>query len=160
MQRSFEVIAGTEPARALGFASVTSSMDVPRLYVVCQKRKWRLIIVAASVLGFIVITVAISRLKPVAMSVDRVLVWIDAVKRGLMLRQVRGLGTFVSEDIRWIAAAKDGWVEKIVVRPGVYVELDTLIVELSSLDLEQAARDAELQEKGADAELTTFRATL
>ena len=160
MQRSFEVIAGAEPARAPGFTPVTSSMDVPRPDVARRKKKRRLIIAAASVLGLIVITVVISRLKPAAMSVDRASVWIDTVKRGPMLRQVRGLGTLVPEDIRWIAAAKDGRVEKIVVRPGAHVEPDTLIVELSSPDLQQAARDAELQEKGADAELTTLRATL
>ena len=160
MQRSFEVIAGTEPARPPGFTPITSSMDVPRPDVARKKKKRRLIIAAASVLGLIVITVAISRLKPAAMSVDRASVWIDTVKRGPMLRQVRGLGTLVPEDIRWIAAAKDGRVEKIVVRPGAHIEPDTLIVELSSPDLEQAARDAELKEKGADAELTTLRATL
>jgi HlyD family secretion protein len=160
MQRSFEVIAGTEPARAPGFTPVTSSMDVPRPHVARQKRKRRLIIAAASVLGIILITVIISRLKPAAMSVDRASVWVDTVKRGPMLRQVRGLGTLVPEDIRWIAAAKDGRVEKIVVRPGAHVEPDTLLVELSSPDLQQAARDAELQEKGAEAELTTLRATL
>jgi HlyD family secretion protein len=160
MQRSFEVIAGTEPARAPGFAPVTSSMDVPRPHVARQKRKRRLIIAAASVLGIILITVVVSRLKPAAMSVDRAAVWVDTVKRGPMLRQVRGLGTLVPEDIRWIAAAKDGRVEKIVVRPGAHVEPDTLLVELSSPDLQQAARDAELKEKAAEAELTTLRATL
>ena len=160
MQRSFEVIAGTEPARAPGFTPVTSSMDVPRPHVARQKRKRRLIIAAASVLGIILITVVVSRLKPAAMSVDRAAVWVDTVKRGPMLRQVRGLGTLVPEDIRWIAAAKDGRVEKIVVRPGAHIEPDTLLVELSSPDLQQAARDAELQEKAAEAELTTLRATL
>jgi HlyD family secretion protein len=160
MQRSFEVIAGTEPVRAPGFTPVTSSMDVPRPHVARQKRKRRLIIAAASVLGIILITVVVSRLKPAAMSVDRAAVWVDTVKRGPMLRQVRGLGTLVPEDIRWIAAAKDGRVEKIVVRPGAHIEPDTLLVELSSPDLQQAARDAELQEKGAEAELTTLRATL
>jgi HlyD family secretion protein len=73
---------------------------------------------------------------------------------------VRGLGTLVPEDIRWIAASKEGRVEKIVVRPGAHIEPDTLLLELSSPELEQAARDAELQEKGAEAELTTLRATL
>jgi HlyD family secretion protein len=160
MQRSFEVIAGTEPVRAPGFTPVTSSMDVPRPHVARQKRKRRLIIAAASVLGIILITVVVSRLKPAAMSVDRAAVWVDTVKRGPMLRQVRGLGTLVPEDIRWIAAAKDGRVEKIVVRPGAHIEPDTLLVELSSPDLQQAARDAELQEKAAEAELTTLRATL
>jgi HlyD family secretion protein len=160
MQRSFEVIAGTEPARAPGFTPVISSMDVPRPHIARQKRKRRLIIAAASVLGIILITVVVSRLKPAAMSVDRAAVWVDTVKRGPMLRQVRGLGTLVPEDIRWIAAAKDGRVEKIVVRPGAHIEPDTLLVELSSPDLQQAARDAELQEKAAEAELTTLQATL
>src|SRR4030095_6391333 len=113
MQRSFEVIAGTEPVRRAGFTPVISSMDAPRPHVARQKRKRRLIIAAASALGIILITVIVSRLKPAAMSVDRAAVWVDTVKRGPMLRQVRGLGTLVPEDIRWIAAAKDGRVEKI-----------------------------------------------
>src|SRR5947207_972288 len=129
MQRSFEVIGGTEPARAPGFTPVTSSMDVPRPDVARKKRKRRFIIIGASVFGLIVISIVISRLKPAAMSVDRASVWIDTVKRGPMLRQVRGLGTFVPEDIRWIAASKEGRVETIVVRPGAHIEPDTLIVD-------------------------------
>ncbi len=162
MQRSFEVIGGggAEATRPSGFTPVTSSMDVPRPDVARKKKKRRLIIGGASVLALILITAAVSRLKPAAMSVDRAAVWIDTVKRGPMLRQVRGLGTLVPEDIRWIAAAKDGRVEKIVVRPGAHIEPDTLIVELSSPDLQQAALDAELKAKGAEAELTTLRATL
>ena len=160
MQRSFEVIGGNEPARTPGFTPVTSSMDVPRPHVARQKRKRRLIIIGASVLGIALIWILVARLKPAAMSVDRASVWVDTVKRGPMLRQVRGLGTLVPEDIRWIAAAKDGRVEKIVVRPGAHVEPDTLLVELTSPELEQTARDAQLQEKGAEAELTTLRATL
>jgi HlyD family secretion protein len=99
-------------------------------------------------------------LKPAAVSVDRAAVWVDTVKRGPMLRQVRGLGTLVPEDIRWIAASKEGRVEKIIVRPGATVQPDTVILELSSPDLEQLALDAESQAKTAEAELTTLRATL
>ena len=77
-----------------------------------------------------------------------------------MLRQVRGLGTLVPEDIRWIATNKEGRVEKIIVRPGAKVEPDTVILELSSPDLEQAALDAKSQATTAEAELTTLRATL
>lgn len=161
MQRSFEVIGGgTEPARTPGFTPVTSSMDVPRPDVARKKKKRRLIIAGASVLGLILITVAISRLKPAAVSVDRAAVWVDTVKRGPMLRQVRGLGTLVPEDIRWIATNKEGRVEKIIVRPGAKVEPDTVILELSSPDLEQAALDAKSQATTAEAELTTLRATL
>jgi len=161
MQRSFEVISGhAEPVRPSGFTSATSSMDVARPDLARKKRKRRLMIIGGSVLALVVIGVVISRLKPAAISVDRASVWVDTVKRGPMLRQVRGLGTLVPEDIRWIAASKEGRVEKIIVRPGAQVKPDTLILELSSPDLEQAALDAESQYKAAEAELTTLRATL
>ncbi|HEY1581949.1 MAG TPA: HlyD family efflux transporter periplasmic adaptor subunit [Chthoniobacterales bacterium] len=162
MQRSFEVIGGgtPAPARAPGFTPATSSMDVPRPDVARKKKKRRLIIGGASLLGIILISVIVARLKPAAISVDRASVWIDTVKRGPMLRQVRGLGTLVPEDIRWIAASKEGRVEKIIVRPGAHVQPDTVILELSSPDLEQAALDAESQAKAGEAELTTLRATL
>jgi HlyD family secretion protein len=135
-------------------------MDVPRPHVAKQKRKRRIIIIAASVFGLILVTFALSRLKPAVPSVDRSTVWIDTVKRGPMVRQVRGLGTLVPQEIRWIAANTEGRVEKILIRPGAHVEPDTIILELTSPELEQAARDAELQYKGAEAELTTLRATL
>ena len=161
MQRSFEVISGrAEPARPSGFTSATSSMDVARPDLARKKRKRRLIIIGASVLALVIIGVVISRLKPAAIGVDRASVWVDTVKRGPMLRQVRGLGTLVPEDIRWIAASKEGRVEKIIVRPGAKVQPDTLILELSSPDLEQAALDAQSLYKAAEAELTTLRATL
>jgi len=161
MQRSFEVISGrAEPARPSGFTSATSSMDVARPDLARKKRKRRLIIIGASALALVVIGVVISRLKPAAISVDRASVWVDTVKRGPMLRQVRGLGTLVPEDIRWIATSKEGRVEKIIVRPGAKVQPDTLILELSSPDLEQAALDAQSLYKAAEAELTTLRATL
>ena len=146
--------------RPAGFTPSTTTMDVPRPHIARQKRKRRILIISAAALGLIVITVAISRLKPAVPSIDRSSVWIDTVKRGPMVRQVRGLGTLVPEEIRWIAANTEGRVEKIVVRPGARVEPDTVLLELTSPELEQAARDAELQAKGAEAELTTLRATL
>jgi HlyD family secretion protein len=146
--------------RPAGFTPNLSSMDVPREGVAAKKRKRRIIIIAASALGLILATIAISRLKPAVPSVDRSTVWIDTVKRGPLVRQVRGLGTLVPEDIRWIAAATEGRVEKIIVWPGTQVEPDTVILELSSPELEQTAHDAELQATAAEAELTTLRATL
>ncbi len=160
MQQSFEVIGGTKPARAPGFTAVTSSMDVPRPDVARKKKKKRLIIGGVSVLALILVSVLVSRLKPAAVSVDRAAVWVDTVKRGPMLRQVRGLGTLVPEDIRWIATSKEGRVEKIVVRPGAKVQPDTIILELSSPDLQQLALDADSAATTAEAELTTLRATL
>ena len=90
------------------------------------------------------ITLAVSRLKPAAPTVDRAVVWIDSVKRGPMLRQVRGSGTLVPEDIRWIPAQTQGRVERIILRPGAQVTPDTVILELSNPDLENSVRDAQL----------------
>ncbi|MGI8436407.1 MAG: efflux RND transporter periplasmic adaptor subunit [Chthoniobacterales bacterium] len=143
-----------------GFTQATNTMDVPRAGVAKKKRQRRIIIGVAVLLGLILATFGLSRLKPAAASVDRSTVWIDTVKRGPMVRQVRGLGTLVPEEIRWIAAVTEGRVEKIVVRPGAHVEPDTVLLEMTSPEVEQAARDAELQYTGAEAELTTLRATL
>jgi len=150
----------TTIVRPSGFTPTASAMDVPRPHVARQKRKRRIIIIAASLLALILVTFALSRLKPAVPSVDRSTVWIDTVKRGPMVRQVRGLGTLVPQEIRWIAANTEGRVEKIVVRPGAHVEPETILLELTSPELEQTARDAELQFKAAEAELTTLRATL
>ena len=151
---------GTNIVRPSGFSSTISAMDVPRPHIAKQKRKRRIIIIASSILGLIAVTFALSRLKPAVPSVDRSTVWIDTVKRGPMVRQVRGLGTLVPEDIRWISANTEGRVEQILVWPGTRVEAETVILELSSPELEQAANDAESKAKAADAELTTLRATL
>jgi HlyD family secretion protein len=146
--------------RPSGFTPSLSSMDVPRPNAAAKKRKRRIIVISAIVLGVILATIALSRLKPAVPSVDRSTVWIDTVKRGPMVRQVRGLGTLVPEDIRWVPANTEGRVDKIIVRPGAQVKSDTVILELSSPELEQAAHDAELQAKAAEAELTSLKATL
>jgi HlyD family secretion protein len=64
------------------------------------------------------------------------------------------------EDIRWIPANTEGRVEKILIWPGTHVEPDSVILELSSPELEQSAHDAELAATAAEADLTTLRATL
>ena len=135
-------------------------MDVPREGIAAKKRKRRILIISASAVGLILATFALSRLKPAAPSVDRSSVWIDTVKRGPMVRQVRGLGTLTPEDIRWIPANTEGSVEKILIWPGTKVEPGDVILELTSPELEQSAHDAELQAKAAEAELTTLRANL
>lgn len=146
--------------RPSGFTPSLSSMDIARPNVAARKRKRRIIIISAIVLGVVLATIALSRLKPAVPSVDRSTVWIDTVKRGPMVRQVRGLGTLVPEEIRWVAANTEGRVEKILVRPGAQVEPNTLILELNSPELEQAAHEAESKAQAAEAELTTLRATL
>ena len=155
-----EAKAETTIVRPAGFTTSISSMDVPRAGVAAKKRKRRIMMIAGGAVALIAATFAISRLKPAVPSVDRSTVWVDTVKRGPMVRQVRGLGTLVPEDIQWIAAQTEGRVEKIIVRPGAKVEPDTLILEMSSPEFEQTAHDAESKAKAAESELTTLRATL
>ncbi len=135
-------------------------MDIARPNVAQQKRKKRILL--AVIIGAVVIaaTVALSSLKPAAPSVDRNLVWIDTVKRGPMVRQVRGLGTLVPEDIRWIAARTQGRVDRILIRPGAVVTADSVILELSNPDVTQAAEAAESQFTAAEAELVNLRVQL
>ncbi len=83
--------------------------------------------------------------------------WEDTVKRGPMVRDVRGLGTLVPEDIRWIPATTQGRVERILLRPGTPVKPDSVILELSNPQLEQELRNAELQLQSADASLANLR---
>jgi len=92
----------------------------------------------------------VSRLKPAAPAVDRSTVWIDTVKRGPMLRQVRGLGKLVPEEIRWIPAATQGRVERKLLEAGARVHADTILVELSNQELEQKTTDAEWEWKAAE----------
>jgi HlyD family secretion protein len=123
------------------------------------KRK-RVAIWGAVVAGVLLVTLGLSRLKPAAPSVERSTVWTDTVKRGLMVRQVRGLGTLVPEEIRWIPALTEARVERIVVHPGTTVAADTVILELSNPELELLAREAESELRAAEAEYTELRVRL
>lgn len=108
----------------------------------------------------VLITVGISRLEPAAPAVERATLWIDTVKRGPMVRQVRGLGTLVPEDIRWIPATTMGRVERILLRPGTVVNPNSVILELSNPSLRQELQDAELRLKAAEAASTNLRVQL
>jgi HlyD family secretion protein len=103
------------------------------------------------------VTYGLSRLRPAAPSVDRATIWPDEVKRGPMLREVRGLGTLVPEDIRWIAAQTDSRVDRWVLRPGAIVKPDSIIMELSDPTLQREALDAEFLLKGAEAEYANLQ---
>ena len=136
-------------------------VDIARPPSVIRKKKIRRAIYGAVALVAIgAITVGVSRLKPAAPSVDRATVWVDTVKRGQMLRQVRGSGTLVPEDIRWISATTAGRVERIVLRAGAIVEPNTVILELSSPSVEQANREAQLAYQSALAAYENRRADL
>ncbi len=103
------------------------------------------------------VTYGLSRLRPAAPSVDRATIWPDEVKRGPMVREVRGLGTLVPEDIRWIAAQTDSRVDRWVLRPGALVKANSIIMELSDPTLQREALDAEFQLKGAEADYANLR---
>lgn len=135
-------------------------MDIQRPDQSRKRRNQRILWAALGVVALALITYLISRLKPAAPSVERETVWVDTVQRGPMLRQVRGPGTLVPVDIRWLSASQDGRVERIPALPGVKVEPDTVLLELSNPELEQGLTDAESQLQGANADLEDLRARL
>lgn len=126
-----------------------------------RSRRFRTVIYA--VVGLCVvalITYGVSRLKPAAPTVERATLWIDTVKRGQMLRQVRGTGTLVPEDVRVIAAATQGRVERILVQPGTEVNASTVLIELSNPELQQSSVDAEYQLRAAQADYNNLKVKL
>ncbi len=135
-------------------------MDIPRTSAAQQRRRRRIIYGIVGLLLMVLITMGLSRLKPAAPGVERSTVVVDMVKRGSMLRQVRGLGTLVPEDIRWLPALADGRVEKILIRPGTPVKAETILVVLTNPQVEQAALDAEYQLRAAEAELASLQVQL
>ncbi len=135
-------------------------MDIQRPDQTRKRRNQRILWGALGVLAIGLITFFISRLKPAAPSVERETVWVDTVQRGSMLRQVRGPGNLVPVDIRWLSASQDGRVERIPALPGVAVEPETILLELSNPELEQEFRDAESQLQTANADFEDLRARL
>jgi HlyD family secretion protein len=135
-------------------------VDIARPSQARKKKIRRILYVTVAVIVVGGISLGVSKLKPAAPTVDRAVVWIDAVKRGSMLRMVRGSGTLVPEDIRWVNTQTSGRVERIVLRPGAQVTPDTVILELTNPQLEQAVRDAELAYKSAQASFTNRKAEL
>ena len=97
------------------------------------------------------VTYGLSKLRPAAPSVDANTIWSDAVKRGPMVRDVRGLGTLVPEDIRWIPAQTDAHVDKWVLRPPAIVHPSSIIMELSDPTVQKDLLDAEYQLRGEEA---------
>jgi HlyD family secretion protein len=136
-------------------------MDIARPASVTRNKKIKRALAAfILILTASLVSVGLARMKPAAPSVDRATVWVDTVKTGEMLRQVRGLGTLVPENVRWIPATTEGIIEEIKVRPGDTVTALTVILVLSNPDVAQRATEAVLQVRGAEADLANLRATL
>src|SRR5881296_937185 len=133
------------------------AVDVPRPINKRSRTVTRTLYGIGGVTVLAAITVGLSHLKPAAPSVDRATVWVDTVKRGPMLRQVRGTGTLVPEEVRWIPATTEGQVERVLVQAGTTVVADTVLLELSNPELQQAAQDADWQVKAAQAEYNKLK---
>jgi len=132
-------------------------MDIQRPSNARAKKIRRIIYGSVAFLLIAGVTFGLSRLRPAAPTVDRATIWPDEVKRGPMLREVRGLGTLVPEDIRWIAALTDCRVDRWVLRPGAIVKPSSIIMELSDPTLQQTALDAEYQLRGAEADYANLK---
>ena len=132
-------------------------MDIQRPSNARAKKIKRIVYVTLAVLLCAGVTLALSKLKPAAPSVDASTIWPDTVKRGPMLREVRGLGTLVPEDIHWIPAQTAARVDKIVIRPGHLVQPDTVILEMSNPETQRDLLDAEYLLKAAEADYSNLK---
>jgi RND family efflux transporter MFP subunit len=137
-------------------------MDIARPEFKQQKRRRQILWGGLGLLLVVALTVGVARLKPAAPTVERATIWTDTVKRGSMLRQVRGLGSLVPsrEDVLQIPAETEATVLRIVKLPGSEVEADTILVEMANPQLEQEAVDAQLQVKAAEAEYQSLKVRL
>jgi len=137
-------------------------MDIARPNIARQKRRRQIIYIAVGIILLFLVTMGLSRLKPAAPTVERSTVWIDTVKRGSVLRQVRGLGTLVPMEgsIQWIPAITEGRVEKIIELPGTSVKPDTVLLEMSNPQLQQETLDASLKLKADEADYKNLQTQL
>ena len=129
-------------------------MDIARPEFKERKRRRQIAMAAVVVVVVAALTVVVYRLRPAAPTVERGTVWTDSVKRGSMLRQVRGIGSLVpsQESVLQIPAETEATIIRILMLPGSLVKADSVLVEMSDPQVEQAAVDAHLQWKAAEAE--------
>src|SRR6476660_25914 len=137
------------------------AMDVKRDPAILRKKKIRRTILWSFVgVLVIVVSAAVMKLKPAAPSVAYNTLWFGTVKRGPMVREVRGAGQLTPEDIRWVTATTSGRVQRIVLRPGAQVKEGTVIVEMTNPDIEQAVKNAKVQMESATAQLANSTSNL
>lgn len=135
-------------------------MDIPRKSARRNRVLRRIGYALVVLISVPLITRGVLRLKPALPSVDRSTIWPDTVKRGPMLRQVRGSGTLVPEETLLIPAPNEGRVSRILSRPGTPVRPDSVILELTNPELQVAALDAEFNMKAAEAGYTDLHVQL
>jgi len=137
-------------------------MDIARPDLKLKKKRRLIFWSAIVVVSLGIVTIAVGRLKPAAPEVERSTIWSDSVKRGFMLRQVRGLGSLIpsQEFTRQLPAEIEATVVRVLKLPGSLVTADTVLLEMSNPQVEQAAVDAKLQLKAAEAEYQSLRVKL
>jgi RND family efflux transporter MFP subunit len=138
-------------------------MDIARPDLKQKKMRQYALWAGVAVVLLTVAVVAVSRLKPAAPTVDRSTIWTDTVKRGPMVRQVRGsTGSLVprEDSIELIPAQTDATVVRIRVLPGTKVTPDTVLMDLDDPQLQQELLTAQLQLRGAQADYKSLQATL
>jgi HlyD family secretion protein len=136
-------------------------MDVKRDPAILRRKKIRrAVFLGLAGVAVIVISVAVSRLKPAAPGVSASTLWYGTVTRGPLTVEVHGAGTLVPIDIRWIPATTSGRVDKLVLQPGAAVKPGTVILEMTNPDLEQQAENANLAWEASKAQLANAQATL
>jgi len=135
-------------------------MDVTRPTNPKRKLTKRVAVIAGVVLALVLATVAFARLEPAALAVSQASIVVDTVTTGPLTRAIRGSGVLVPENIRWIAASTNARVERVLVQPGTAVAADTVLIELSDPQQQQAARDAEWQLRAAEAAYQAAKAEL
>ncbi len=135
-------------------------MDKPREGIAKKKMIRRIIMGVVGLAAIGSATYMLGNLKPAAPTVEAATLWPDTVKRGPMLRQVRGLGTLVPEEVMQVPANSEGRVEKRHFLPGVKVTADTVLLELSNPELQLSMVDAEWQLKSGEATYTDLKVRL
>lgn len=135
-------------------------MDIPRIGEAKKRRKRQVILAVIGLVALAGITMGLMRLPQAAPSVPRATLYFGTVKKGEMLRQVRGNGTLLPEEIRWAPAVNPGRIERILVLPGAVVKEDTVLIEMTNPELEQAAFEAKWSLRAAEADLENTRVTL
>lgn len=137
-----------------------SIMDIHRPELAKKKKRKRLALSVGGGIVFVGLVVGLFMFDPGPYQVDEETVLIAEVERGPMLREVRGVGTLVPAEVRWVAARSSGRIERIFVLPGAMVEPDTIIMEMSNPELAQQAQDAELQMSAAEADYVSYKVEL
>lgn len=134
-----------------------SGMDLRRAP---QTKRGRYAVIAVALVFLLAATVALTQLKPAVPAVERSTLIIDSVRRGDMIREVRGPGSLVPEQVRWISALTSARVERIVAQPGQVVEPNTVLLEMSNPDVQIQALQAQQALSEAQSRLVDLRVQL